>query len=327
MSEKPKILLVDDEAENLRALERTLRVSFDVTLSASPQDALEKLRSEEFAVIVSDQRMPGMPGTEFLAEASKICPITTRLILTAFTDSKEILSAINRAEIYRYVTKPWDNADLISTLRQAVERFQLQKENLHLVEELRRANHSLESQVAARTKELELANLKLAELAMTDPLTRTSNRRALQARFQDEIDRAERYSRALTVAMVDVDHFKDFNDMEGHLCGDEALKKVAATLMSCLRKTDFLVRYGGEEFLILMPETPVSHGLEIATRLRSAVEGTLFQGRTKTAYLTISIGVSGFPRHGQSPKVLIDAADQALFAAKQTGRNKIVVAS
>lgn len=126
--------------------------------------------------------------------------------------------------------------------------------------------------------------------------------------------------------MIDVDHFKVFNDMEGHICGDEALKKIAAVLSSNLRKTDFLGRYGGEEFLVLMPETKSSTALEIAHRLRAAVENTVFQGKTKQAYLTVSLGLSSYPPHGQTPKALTEAADQALYEAKQGGRNRIVVA-
>ncbi len=324
---KPKVLLVDDEDANLRALERTLRGHFDLTTCLSPQQALEKLKTEDFSAVVSDQRMPGMLGTELLAKIAEMRPLTTRLILTAFTETREILDAINRAEIYRYITKPWDNTDLVTTLKQACERSILRRENERLVEELRRVNQGLEAQVAQRTQELSQANLRLNELAMTDSLTRVANRRALFQRFQEEIDRGERYGRPIAVAMLDVDHFKTFNDMEGHVCGDEALKKIAAILSSNLRKTDFLGRYGGEEFLILMPETPINVGLETVTRLRIAVENTLFQGKHKSAYLTISVGLSAFPQHGRTPKMLVELADSALYEAKQSGRNRIVVAS
>ncbi|MBY0371900.1 diguanylate cyclase [bacterium] len=322
----PRILLVDDESSNLRALERTLRGDFDVVSFEDPAQALEALEREEFAAIVSDQRMPAMQGTELLARAARLRPRSTRIILTAFTDSLEILDAINRAELYRYITKPWDNAELVATLRQACERYALRKENDALLAQLQEANRTLEQQVAQRTEELSQANLRLSELAMTDPLTRVANRRSLLARFQEEIDRAERYARPITVALYDVDHFKAFNDMEGHLCGDEALKKIAAVLSSNLRKTDFLARYGGEEFLILMPETSLAAGHEIALRLRQAVENTVFRGKTDQAYLTISGGVAAYPKHGHGSKALVEAADQALYSAKEQGRNRIVVA-
>jgi diguanylate cyclase (GGDEF)-like protein len=326
MSDKPEILLVDDEAPNLDALARTLKADFNVTLCTHPEEALEKVKSHPFSVVISDQRMPQMGGTEFLSRVARLSPHSTRLILTAFTEPEAILDAINRAEIYRYITKPWDNAELISTIRQAAERHSLLVQNQRLLEELREANQVLERKVSERTEELRHANERLSELALTDSLTRIANRRALFRRFQEEVHRAERYGRSIAVAMVDVDHFKSFNDMEGHLCGDESLKKIAAVLSSNLRKTDFVGRYGGEEFIVLVPETQLAQAMETFVRLKSAVEGTVFQGREKAAYLTVSLGVSLYPKHGDNPKALIEAADHALFEAKQGGRNRIVVA-
>lgn len=323
---KPKILLVDDEAANLQALERTLRSAFDCTTTLTPQEALKKLEKQDFAAVISDQRMPGMRGTELLARVAKTHPHTTRLILTAYTDAAEILEAINQSEIYRYIMKPWDNADLITTLNQACERYNLRKENERLLAELVEANRTLEAQVKARTEELEQANARLTEMTLQDPLTRIANRRALTARFQEEIDRAERYQRPISVAMIDVDHFKAFNDMEGHVCGDEALKKIVGALAANLRKTDVLARYGGEEFVVLMPETSVESAQEITGRLRLAVENSVFQGKNKQAYLTISIGLCAFPKHARGIKELIEKADQAMYLAKQGGRNRVVVA-
>ncbi len=324
---KAKVLLVDDEEGNLRALERTIRSRFEVVACLSPTEALAQIKQTEFAAVVTDQRMPEMRGTELLAQIAQISPATTRLVLTAYTETKEILDAINRAQIYRYITKPWDNDELLSILQHACERYHLLKENERLLGELRQHNADLEKQVALRTEELRLANEKLSELAMTDPLTRIANRRALFQRFRAEMDGSERYNRPISIARVDVDHFKVFNDMEGHVCGDEALKKTTALLGSNLRKTDFLGRYGGEEFLILMPETPLNVALETALRLRMAIENAVFQGKSKPAYLTVSIGLAGFPQHGRVPKMLIERADQALYDAKHSGRNRIVVAS
>lgn len=321
-----KILLVDDEPENLRALERTLRNDFQTIASASPEEALEQLKIEgpNIAVVVSDQRMPSMMGTEFLARVSELYPLATRMILTGYTDTREMLDAINRAEIYRYITKPWNNEELILAVRQGVERHKLRCENQQLITELTRLNQSLEKLVDDRTAELKAANERLNELAMTDPLTKIHNRRSFMAKFGDEIERAKRYKHRLTVAMIDVDHFKKFNDMEGHLCGDEALRKIAQLLTSRLRKTDVLGRYGGEEFILLMPETRLEVGTEICERLRVGVEKEDFQGNSKVAYLTVSIGVSGMPEHGTNANDLIKNADHALYQAKQFGRNRVV---
>jgi diguanylate cyclase (GGDEF)-like protein len=283
--------------------------------------------------------MPEMKGTDLLARVALTRPLVTRVILTAYTETREILDAINRAEIYRYITKPWDNADLVVTIQQAAEHHRLLKENKLLMaelesknssltekeRELRTLNQSLELKVAERTVELQRANERLNDLAMTDPLTRVLNRRAFFAKFQEEIERSSRYRHPIAVVMIDVDHFKTFNDMEGHLHGDEALRKLAGIFNGNLRKTDVLGRYGGEEFAIVMPETRLANASEICQRLRTAVETASFQGQRGSAYLTISLGIASYPEHGQSPEALMQAADEALYEAKDAGRNRVVV--
>jgi diguanylate cyclase (GGDEF)-like protein len=322
--ETPRILVVDDESENLKALERTLRTKFRVVAVEDPKTALETLAKEDFAVLISDHNMPGMLGTELLAKAAALKPTTTRVLLTAYTETKILLDAINRAEIYRYLTKPWENAELLSVVAQAAERYFLLTENQRLVGELTRLNEGLERTVDERTSELKEANERLSKLAMTDPLTKVLNRRAFFARFTEEVERSRRYSRSLVVVMLDVDRFKEFNDMEGHLRGDEALKRIAATLQNSLRKTDILGRYGGEEFILLMPETSLPNAIETCERLRQGIEDLEFQGKDEPAYLTISIGVAAYPDQGNSVESLTEAADQALYQAKNEGRNRVV---
>jgi len=333
---KYRILLVDDEAENLRALERTLRNSYEIDSCETPAAALELAVKQSYAVVISDQRMPGMTGTQLLAQMAIKHPFTTRVLLTAFTESKDMLEAINRAEIYRYVTKPWDNTDLLQTIHQATEYYALRFHNERLLKELASKtehltqkekelvalNQSLEKLVESRTGELRAANERLSELAMTDPLTKIPNRRAFFARFSEEVERSNRYKHSITVAMIDVDHFKSFNDMEGHVFGDEALRKIAQIFTSNLRKTDMLCRYGGEEFVLMMPETPFELGAEICERLRASIEAAVFQGQTENAYLTVSIGIAGYPQNGKTAEALIQAADQALYLAKDYGRNR-----
>lgn len=330
----PKILVVDDEVENVRALERTLKTKFDVTGVTTPTEALKLAEATEYAVIICDQKMPEMRGTELLAQVAQKRPLTTRVILTGFTETKEILEAINRVGIYRYLTKPWDNAEFNLTIQQAADHYRLQKLNIELVNALRKKeqeltefNKQLEQMVEKRTAELKVANEKLSELAMTDPLTKIMNRRGFSLRFNQEIERAMRYKHPLTLAMIDVDQFKFFNDTEGHVFGDEALKKIAQCFHSNLRKSDVVARYGGEELVILMPETRSQQGREICERLRMQIENTKFQGKSGEAYLTVSIGIASFPEHGKDPEALVKAADNALYMAKDVGRNRVMLAS
>ncbi|MBI1859337.1 MAG: diguanylate cyclase [Deltaproteobacteria bacterium] len=319
------ILIIDDEIENLKALERTLKGQFNVTHSTSPRQGLDLLKAADFSVVISDQKMPEVSGTDFLAKAAQIAPLSTRIILTAFPDTQSVMEAVNRAEIYRYITKPWDNQELIGIVQQAARHHDLLKENEKLLRSLQDLKSNLERTVAERTLELKEANERLSELAMTDPLTKTLNRRPFFAKLSEEIERSKRHRRPIAIAMLDLDFFKVFNDMEGHLAGDEALKKVVQILASNLRKSDSLCRYGGEEFLILFPETHLASGEEICERLRIQVERNSFQGEHKQAYLTLSIGLASYPNHAEDAEALIQAADKALYKAKDTGRNRVVV--
>lgn len=320
----PRILVVDDEQDNLDAIQRTLHGKFDCLSVTRGAEALKLAKEHRFAVVLSDQRMPDLTGTELLSQIAQIQPLATRVILTAHTDIQDILEAINRAEIYRYLTKPWENHELITTLQQAVQYHELLTQNQNLIQELRLLNKNLESRVEKRTLELKLANDRLAELAMTDPLTKILNRRAFSKKIIEEIDRSSRYKHPLVVAMIDVDHFKHFNDTEGHVLGDEALKKIAQLFLGNLRKSDTLARYGGEEFVIMMPETKLASGVEICERLRSAVESNAFQGQERAGYLTVSIGLCEYPQAGDTAEGLIQAADKALYEAKQSGRNRVM---
>lgn len=339
-SEKPRILIVDDEVENLRALERTLRSKFEIISTTNPIEALELVKTVSFFVVLSDQRMPQMLGTEFLSQVARIDPMISRVILTAYTETSEMLDAINKAEIHRYIVKPWDNDELVIALTQAAERCRLKKENYLLIkslekknselfqkqEELRKLNEKLEALVEERTKELKVANEKLSQLAITDSLTQIFNRRAIFNLLNQELRRSIRYTRPLAVVMIDVDHFKPFNDTEGHILGDQALKKLTETLKKNLRTTDIIGRYGGEEFLLIMPETNLDSAFEICNRLRTIIEKTEFSGKNCTKNLTISMGLSTFPEKGMTPEELINMADSSLYEAKKQGRNKVIAA-
>lgn len=326
----PQVLLVDDDPANVEALSRILRSEFALEAFTHPGEALKAFEVGRFSVVISDQRMPEMKGSEFLGQIANQDPLVTRVILTAFTEVHEILEAINRAEVYRYIAKPWEAQELLTTIRQAAEYHRLKKHNLVLIEDLQKKNLALsqmtgelEKLVEERTADLKTLNEKLSSMAMTDPLTKLPNRRVFFQKFGEEIERSLRYEHSIAIAMVDVDHFKPFNDMEGHVFGDEALKKVAQTLLKNLRKTDLIARYGGEEFIVMMTETGLGVAQEICERLRVAIETSVFQGKEKPAYLTISIGLAGFPMHGNTPTELVEAADRALYEAKSSGRNRV----
>jgi diguanylate cyclase (GGDEF)-like protein len=185
---------------------------------------------------------------------------------------------------------------------------------------------NLERAVELRTKELQELNQKLERLAVTDGLTGLYNHRRFQEGLAGELLRAQRTSRPISVLMIDVDLFKRVNDAMGHPAGDELLRQLALVLGEGLRVTDLLARYGGEEFAVLLPETSRSEALAVAERMRSAVEARVNMGSPWTQKVTISIGVATFPEDGKSAEGVLGAADQALYAAKRSGRNKVLSA-
>ena len=172
--------------------------------------------------------------------------------------------------------------------------------------------------------------MRLAEGALQDPLTGLYNRRHFEERIASELAAAQRHGRPVSLLMCDVDHFKNINDAHGHLAGDETLKMVAFVLRGAVRKEDVLARYGGEEFVIVARETPLDGAQSLAERIRRAVEKSrcAWQGQdlgvTVSIGVTVSVGATEFVT-GRTERELIDAADRALYLAKQAGRNRVVV--
>jgi diguanylate cyclase (GGDEF)-like protein len=181
--------------------------------------------------------------------------------------------------------------------------------------ELKEANR----QLALRQSELANANEMLSGLASTDSLTGLNNRRAFEEQISKEADRSCRYGSPLSLLMLDVDHFKQFNDSFGHLAGDAVLQEVGRILSTAARSTDFPARFGGEEFALVLPETNAEAALEVAERIRVAISESRIEG----SGVTISIGLSSMAATSTAAS-LVAEADEALYAAKRGGRNQVV---
>lgn len=175
------------------------------------------------------------------------------------------------------------------------------------------------AQLESYQQKLEEANAKLQEDSLTDRLTAVGNRAAFDQRLTEEVYRATRYRSAGSLLLIDVDNFKDFNDSFGHQAGDAALQAVA-TALRCTRPSDFLARYGGEEFAVLLATTAREGACILAERMRKAVAAASFPNRP----VTVSIGASTLAADSSDSIMLVSAADRALYAAKQGGRNRIV---
>jgi diguanylate cyclase (GGDEF)-like protein len=185
----------------------------------------------------------------------------------------------------------------------------------NMVSRLREGRETLD----AVTETLRRKNEELERLSVTDGLTGLHNRRRLMESLADEVRRSERLKHNFALLMVDVDHFKKYNDTFGHPAGDAVLTRVAALLREATREVDDVARYGGEEFVVVLPETAMPEALEIAERIRARVASEVFPGRR----VTISIGVAEYPTHGNTPDQVIAAADEALYEAKREGRDRV----
>jgi diguanylate cyclase (GGDEF)-like protein len=182
-------------------------------------------------------------------------------------------------------------------------------------------------ELAAMNRTLRERNRELHELSITDSLTGLYNRKHLMEVLTNEVARAERYQRPLALLMIDIDHFKVYNDTSGHLAGDEVLRTIGAIFRGSIRGSDCAGRYGGEEFLIILPETAADEAGRVADRIRSRLAEEDFPARSQTVKITMSGGIASFPSHGRSPESLLRSADAALYRAKEGGRNRVVPAA
>ena len=166
-------------------------------------------------------------------------------------------------------------------------------------------------------QELEGEYVRARQDALRDPLTGLPNRRAFEPRVEQEVSRARRYGRRLSLVMVDIDHFKTYNDLHGHRSGDELLKQMARLIQRELREPDIIFRIGGEEFVILLPETDAVGALAVIRRLQDRIR------RDERVPVTLSFGLAEFPTHAQDAEPLVEAADRALYEAKAAGRDTV----
>jgi len=344
ISLREHIVCVDDEEGILTALRQQLSARFggecDIAVAKNAREALELIDDlqhdgEEVAVVIADQIMPGMKGVELLEEVHKRSPRTVKILLTGQAGLDAVVYAINRAGLDQYIPKPWDEPDLRLTIQNLLSRFRLEREREGLLAELQSKNaelaslnSSLEEKVQVRTRELEGLNARLSELAITDGLTGLYNHRHFRERLTLELERSSRTGLPLSVLMIDVDSFKNYNDLHGHLAGDNALRGVARVLQHGRRANDVVGRYGGEEFAILLVDVASNAAKDVADRIVAQVAEFPFEfGSTQPlGRLTISAGVATAPADGADAATILMAADRALFAAKAAGRNCVSVA-
>lgn len=297
-----KVLIAEDDAVSRRVLEEFLRKwSYEVVAVKDGADAWAVLSTQHPPrVAILDWMMPELEGVEICRRVRAIPgrPYTFLILLTAHGQKQSLLTGL-KAGADDYLSKPFD-ADELRARLQVGERILLIQDEL----------------IAARDA--------LHFQATHDLLTGIASRGAAMDFLTRELSRGFRERRGISVVLVDVDHFKSINDRYGHLAGDAVLLELAQRMLKCIRPYDCLGRYGGEEFVVVLPSSAEEGGVRAAERIRKAIEGTQVRAPEGKISVTASLGVATTdPSRLQDPEELLRSADAALYRAKELGRNRV----
>jgi two-component system cell cycle response regulator len=289
------VLIAEDDHDYRGLLARAAhRLGLEVAEASSGADAEALIEQGGFDALVLDILLPGRSGLDLLKYAKERDPDIQGIILTAYATVENAVEAL-RLDAYDYLVKPLDTIGLYElALMRAVERKILLEENQRLFEESQR-------------------------LAVTDSLTGLFNRRKLEEVLTVELERVRRYRRKLSTIMIDVDNLKGLNDSHGHQAGDEVLRQLAQVISDTVRKMDVAVRHGGDEFIVLLPETGIQRAINLAERI--AQRSTSIRCGDSPVYF--SIGISEWGPGVASPEEFLKQVDLALYEAKQAGGRRI----
>jgi len=290
--------VVDDSRPVRLVVTRQLEAAgYTVGQAEDGDRALELIGKGAFDIVITDLRMPGLDGFEVLAATKRLAPGVEVIILTG-AHSEDMSAAVRalRLGAHDYLTKPPYPDEVVLAVERAMEKRHLRETNARLLRQLE-------------------------ESSLTDPLTGVSNRRAFDRTLEQEVARARRHKHPLSFVMLDIDRFKAVNDACGHDGGDEVLKSFTNTVSSELREGDSLHRYGGEEFVVILPHADAAGAMATAQRIVAAVAGSSVRIGSATIRVTTSAGVSSLGEEGDG-RDAISRADAALYAAKKAGRNR-----
>ncbi len=312
-----EVLIVDDTPANLRLLSRILAGhGFRVRVAISGNEALSQVQLALPDVVLLDVMMPEMNGHEVCRQLksdarTQAVPV---LFLSALSSTADKLQAFNAGGA-DYITKPFQAPEVLARVQTQVARYRAETE-------LRRVNERLHAQLA----EIQALQAQLREQAIRDALTGLFNRRYLQETLEREVLRAKREATPIGLVMLDIDHFKKLNDTYGHKAGDVMLQTLGELLRTQTRGSDVACRYGGEEFVVVLPGASIEVAQQRAEQWRQSFEAVHVPYDSHDLRATIALGVAAFPKHGATSDEVLRVADAALYLAKAEGRNRVVVA-
>lgn len=314
-SESSTILIVDDVPVNIQLLTTYLASAsegYNLISACDGSQAIAKVRKYQPDLVLLDVMMPKMNGFEVCKliksdQQTKFIPV---IMVTALNELEDKIKGIDSGAD-EFLSKPFNKLELLARVRSL-----LRQKYLH-------------DELQEKVIELEKAKEELRQLAITDGLTGLFNYRYFKEQLQQELNRARRHDLHVSLVMIDIDHFKHYNDTHGHPAGDLILKEIARLLKSNIRNIDLAARYGGEEFSLVLIETNKASAKIVAEKIRRLIEEHPFECEETqpNGKITISTGVATFPEDTRDFKEFIDVADERLYLAKQAGRNRIIIDS
>jgi diguanylate cyclase (GGDEF)-like protein len=282
-----QILLVEDDLNVSVMLSTQLRRAGYAVQAAATVAAARELATQPWDLAILDRVLPDGDGIDLCRELRAAAPHAYLMMVTGASSEEAKLEGF-ACGADDYITKPAVIPELVARVRAGLRIVELQKQ--------------------------------LIELSRKDSLTSLHNRRSFDERFGAAFEQAHRYHRPLSLAIIDIDHFKRINDRFGHDRGDAVLRTIADRIAAGTRNSDFAARLGGEEFAVLLPETALLEALQFGEKLRASIAAETVSGEP----VTVSVGIASFPHsHVTSPSQLFRAADQALYRAKDNGRNRV----
>lgn len=304
--DKINTLIVDDEKEIRTLIGKFLsETNYNCILAEDGYSALEIIRKNNLDLVITDIKMEGMNGLKLMEKAHENYSYLPFIVLTGFAQEYSFSEIIDQGAS-DFLTKPVKLEMLKVRADKAVFLARKQKELYEALEKLKESER------------------RYKELSITDGLTNLYNHNHFMNQLKKEIERAKRFEHPLSLMLMDVDNFKQYNDTYGHPEGDKALKRIGETIQHNIRSTDSGYRYGGEEFAVILPETDDKDAFMAAERLRKAFESEKFTPNGKIVNMTISIGIARYkPQEDLSG--LIKRADKGLYAAKTRGKNRICI--
>lgn len=319
-----RILIVDDDECEQELMQDCLEQHFEtieVTAVSTAQQCLEQTLGD-YSIVLLDYNLPDMAGLDLLAKIRSSAPEVPVVMVTGERAGETAASAI-RAGACDYLVK---STDYLLALPVIVEKDlmleKIKRDHRVLGERLKESNE----QIKRKNAQLHESLKRMHEMATRDPLTGLANRRHFQRMLDQLISVAQRYENELSCIMIDLDHYKEVNDTLGHLIGDDLLVLAATVMREQCRQADLPARYGGDEFVILMPYTTSKQAQELAERIRTSFVQALRDRMNLQSNVTMSMGIASVAEHqADDPDKLLSMADTALYAAKEAGRNRVVV--